>query len=160
MNIRALSTCLFIACGLWACTQTSPEVTADPAMPLLAEGAVVFTMGESEEVPAFAVDTQEPTPAMLEAARSGDPEAMRDAAANLSTCHAAKTCPGYGACTGWSALAYCNDTCTKRCCHDGPACNEPDIGGTVYRERYRICFNSAGASCTEWNLQAQYVCGC
>jgi hypothetical protein len=148
MTIRALGVCLFIAC-LWACTQAPPEAPAEQTS----------TLGD--EAPIFAVAaTREPTPAMLEAALSGDPVAMSAAASLLGTCHAATTCPGYGACTSWSTLAYCNDTCTKRCCHDGPSCNEPDIGGTVYRQRYRVCFNPAGASCTEWNIQSEYVCGC
>jgi hypothetical protein len=156
MNIRALAVCLLAACGLLACTQAPPEPPAEPAAGLLDEEAV------AAPVEAFI----EPTPAMLQAALSGDPVAMRDAAASLSTCHAPTTCTGYGSCSGWSAYSFCNATCGPLQCicnpHADPTCDGTfDIlRGRNYFESYRVCFNSAGQSCTEWRQSISTYCGC
>lgn len=148
MTIRGLAVYLFTTCGLWACTQAPPEVTAD-------ESAL-----SAQQAPALASPAiEQPTPEMLRAALSGDPDAMRDAIVNVGTCHTATTCPGFDSCSSWSSLSQCGDTCTQQCCHDR-LCNEPDIGGTVYSEQFRVCFNSLGASCTEWAISSRFVCGC
>jgi hypothetical protein len=150
MTTRTAAMFLLITGNVLACRQAPAESPVDPAASAPYEEAL------ATPVPAFEV----PTPQMLQAALSGDPEAMRAAATSVAGCHAATTCPGYGACSGWSARTQCNDNCTRRCCHDGPACNEPDFGGTVYHQRYRVCFNPAGAACTEWSISSSYVCGC
>lgn len=150
MTIRTLAVYLFTICGICACTQAPPAATSEQVSPL-----------RDEQPPAFIAATIEaPTPEMLRAALSGDPEAMRNAIPAAGTCHTATTCPGFGSCTVWSAFSFCGDTCTKRCCHDAPICHEPDIGGTIFNERFRVCFNPAGASCTEWGIQSSVVCGC
>lgn len=160
MSIKMLTVCLSITCSLWACAPAAPDVpTAEVPTPAeLQVQAQEEARGELLEPALEVIDA--PTPAMLKAALAEDPEAMREAAAALGTCHTSTTCPGYGSCTGWSTPGYCSDTCSARCCHDGPSCNEPDIGGRVYKESFRVCFNAAGASCTEWSVTSTYVCGC
>jgi hypothetical protein len=144
MTIKGLAFYLFSTCALFACSLSRPPLTAEQEAALTAPAT-----------PAI----EEPTPAMLQAALSGDPETMREAITNVGSCHTATTCPGFGSCSGWSAFSFCGDTCTKRCCHDS-RCFEPDIGGNVFNEQYRVCFDAAGASCTEWNITSHFVCGC
>jgi len=155
MTIRAFAVSLFTTCVLCACTQ------APPAAP--ATTSEQTSSLSDEQAPAFLPAVLEaPTPAMLRAALSGDQEAMRNAIPAAGTCHTATTCPAFPSCTGWSGFAFCGDTCTKRCCHDR-LCNEPDTGGTVFNEQFRVCFTSAGSagpSCTEWATQSQTLCGC
>lgn len=142
--IKRLALHLFATCTLWACSQGQPPLSAEQASALTAPAT-----------PAV----EEPTPAMLAAALTGDPEKMAAAITNVGSCHTASTCPGFASCTNWSAASECGDSCTKRCCHDS-RCTEPDVGGTIFSESFRVCFNSAGASCTEWAISSAFVCGC
>ena len=83
-----------------------------------------------------------------------------DAVTNAGTCHIANTCPDrYFDCRDWSTPAYCDDTCTKPCCHDA-ACNEPDMSGIVYKEQSRTCYSEEGNTCIQWRIQSAFVCGC
>ncbi len=78
---------------------------------------------------------------------------------------------GYQACTGWSAYYDCGTP--TACLAAMPACRvcyPRDVNGEVYceshsgyrepRNRYRVCLNPAGASCTEYQLLYNVVCDC
>lgn len=150
MSIRALAVSLFTTFAIWGCTQAPPAVTSEQESSL-----------SDVQVPELALAVGEaPSPAMLEAALSGDPEAMLAVMPHAGTCHAATTCPGFGSCASWSSLAVCSTSCTTRCCHDAPLCNEPDVGGTIKSQQFRVCFDASGASCTEWRITSRSVCGC
>ena len=87
-----------------------------------------------------------------------------------SACNSTTPCPPeYGSCAGWSAYSNCGDgICgTFKFCGDPPWCYEPDLcfGPALYqeRERFRVCFNSTGQSCTEYQRLVPSVptsCGC
>jgi hypothetical protein len=159
MIIRALTVCLFITCGLVACTQVPTEPPTDPA-------ALVPDEGDPDEAAVLAPIEAgiAPTPAMLEAALLGDPEAMAAAVAPLGACHASSTCTGYGSCSGWSAQTLCNTQCGPGVCFCkpwlDPGCQEDEPRGRDYYESYRVCFNAAGQSCTEWKQNITLFCGC
>lgn len=86
-----------------------------------------------------------------------------------AACHGSVSCqPTYGSCAAWSSYFTCGDPyCANRpscgacncdefgICHCGfgPARNVPS-------ERYRVCFDSSGNSCTEWQSLTVYNCGC
>lgn len=94
-----------------------------------------------------------PTPAMLEAARTGDPAAMANAVTPKS-CTADFTCPPqYGACTGWSSGVWCDEVCLSTLCAEG-------LNGKDYFNSYRICFDSGQNPCTEWRTTWLPICGC
>jgi hypothetical protein len=77
---------------------------------------------------------------------------------------------GYGSCAAWSAvydcgdLSACNDLgCPRRVCYG----TTRDSCTTVYEgstsqgtNRYRVCFNAAGESCTEYEKSSRLICGC
>lgn len=151
MSIRTLAVILLTTCGIWGCMQAPPAATSEQ------ESAVMEV-----QAPELALAVVEaPTLAMLQAALSGDPEAMRDAIPADGSCHAATTCPtSFGSCGGWSALAECSTSCTRPCCHDAPLCHEPDVGGTIKWQQFRVCFDGSGASCTEWHITSRSICGC
>ncbi|HMG57035.1 MAG TPA: hypothetical protein VK601_26230 [Kofleriaceae bacterium] len=146
MTIRGLAVCLFTTFGLFACAQSPPAATADQQSAL------------SSPAPTLPPGLEQPTPAMLRAALSGDPDAMRNEILDVGSCHTITTCPGFSVCTDWSSPAFCGDTCGVHCCHD-PNCNEPDTGGNVFSEQSRVCFGGP-SPCTEWNVTAHFVCGC
>lgn len=84
-------------------------------------------------------------------------------------CHSTTPCPPeYGACSAWSVPEECGDpTCgTYKFCGDPPFCEEPNLcfGPATYtqKEKFRVCFNAAQQSCTEWAqvLPAVPTCGC
>ena len=152
MTIKALAFSLFATFGVVACTQAPPPPSSEQMM----------SMTELDVPPALPAAFGDATPEMLRAALSNDPEAMAAAIPSLGSCHAPFTCGAeFGSCGSWSSFSFCGNSCTKRCCHDAPLCNEPDIGGTVVNERFQVCWNSARtASCTNWQTQSQNVCGC
>jgi len=137
MIIRLLAVCLFTVCSFLGCTQPAREATA--------------------ERESLVQDTQAPTPVASEI----EPQlSLGEAIPSSGTCHAPVTCgPEYSRCNPWSVLSYCDDTCTKRCCHDAQ-CNEPDMSGTVFRQQVRQCLNNANQSCFEWRVLSEFVCGC
>ena len=149
MRIRALAICLFAVLGILGCTQAPAPTVAEQGSSLSDEPAAGLA----------ALTAEQPTPEMLRAALSGDPAAMRDAIPLAGTCHTATTCPGFASCTNWSGFAACGFVCNAHCCHDR-LCNEPDLAGGPIDEQFRVCFNPAGQSCTEWNVQSTFSCGC
>jgi len=151
MTIKTLAFFLITAFALIACTQAPPPASSEQVM----------SMTELDIPPALPAGLGDATPEMLRAALSNDPDAMAAAIPSLGSCHAAFTCDAsFASCGTWSSFSFCGDSCTKRCCHDAPICNEPDIGGTVVNQRFQVCFNSAGVACTNWQTQSRNVCGC
>jgi len=82
-------------------------------------------------------------------------------------CHSTTPCgSAYGACANWSGFSNCGDPF----CGAGLGCGECDEWGHCeaygpamkqLRERYRVCFNPLGQSCTEYQLAATTgACGC
>lgn len=85
-------------------------------------------------------------------------------AVKSGACHDTTPCPTeYGSCGSWSAYSDCGDPwCgVYRFCG---SCPETWCFGEATRqnqERYRVCFNSTGQSCTEWQRISTVVgCGC
>ncbi|QSQ19814.1 hypothetical protein JY651_31595 [Pyxidicoccus parkwayensis] len=88
---------------------------------------------------------------------------------NYNQCVAA----GYASCNAWSANTACGDTtcdpeyglspCFRRDCTEGPCQNIP-LGATFQSvQKFRVCFNPQGQSCTEWLVLQDFQrtkCGC
>lgn len=83
-----------------------------------------------------------------------------------ATCHGWVSCqPNYPSCAGWSGFIY---ACGEPQCLLGPYCVEcteescpteaPYVSAPV--ERFRVCFDQFGNSCTEWQLVDYPACGC
>lgn len=91
-----------------------------------------------------------------------------------SACHSTAPCPAeYDSCASWSSYSNCGDPYCgiyRYCCADlGPTGPQPNIpncelfGDALrqYRERYRVCFNASGQSCTEYQRTSVVAgCGC
>lgn len=84
-----------------------------------------------------------------------------------TTCNSTTPCgSSYGACTNWSGFSACGDPF----CGSAAGCGECDEWGRCeyygpairqFLERYRVCFNSLGESCTEYQRSASTgPCGC
>ncbi|MEA2563664.1 MAG: hypothetical protein QOH06_5168 [Acidobacteriota bacterium] len=84
-----------------------------------------------------------------------------------AACHSTTPCgSAYGACANWSSFSDCGD----QFCGAALGCGECDEWGHCeaygpalkqLRERYRVCFNQLGQSCTEYQLAASTGgCGC
>lgn len=138
--MRILATVIVACLGLGACSaqpesvQELQESFANPPPPI---ELVIAT-----------------TPSMLSAALTGDPEAMRVAAAFESeACGAASTCPGYGSCGTWSSWNICDEVCSAEVC---------GFAKYVYQTQhsYRVCFNAAQQACTERRLNMFRYCDC
>ena len=86
-----------------------------------------------------------------------------------AACHGSVSCqPAYGSCASWSAYVTCGEPYCANQPHCG-ACNCDEFGicycgfgpaRNVPYERYRVCFDSSGNSCTEWQSLVVYTCGC
>lgn len=156
MTSRSLSLFAVLICSLaiWGCTQSAREPTGEP----------VYFVSEApdpdEQLPALAAADESALEALGRAAETNDPDVMEAALAALGTCHAPATCTGIVACSNWSPLVACDSNCPKRCCHDGPACNEPDFGGTITRERFRKCWTAQNVECFEFSHSTVNICGC
>jgi hypothetical protein len=167
LKIRTFIVSLAVACSLGACTAAAPE--PEPGPDVTAPGLDVTAPGDEEAAPAAEERIIAPTPEMLDAALFGDPEAMA-AVVPLSGCQAPSTCPSqYGSCSGWSNWAQCSLSCNSNpwCgCGpehpDEPPCepNPYETSALVTSNRFRVCFNSQGQSCTEWNRGFSSYCGC
>jgi len=161
MIMPVRSAVLAAVCSLAACTAAPHEPPAgDPGTAI----ATPADPGDTTATIARAVIA--PTPAMLAAALSNDPDAMRDAAAaTAGTCQAATTCPSqFASCTAWSTPALCNETCGATYCICRPVwqCEgePPEPRGTQTYNAFRVCFDANRNSCTEWTNTTTSFCGC
>lgn len=86
-----------------------------------------------------------------------------------AACHGTVSCqPDYPSCASWSTYSNCGDPY----CGSGPRCGEctcdewghcfcgPGPAWRQSRERFRVCFDSLGNSCTEWQTFTSVSCGC
>lgn len=85
-----------------------------------------------------------------------------------ASCHGTVSCqPNFPSCASWSAYSDCGTAY----CGNGPKCGECEwIEGHLFcgpgpawrqsRERFRVCFDQYGNSCTEWQQTLQITCGC
>lgn len=125
----------------------------------------------SEELGAIPDGTQL-SPEMMSAVLAKVPKPTEEMLQPAAACMSTKTCTnlGYGSCGSWSTvyncgtLSTCNptDTACKECAYS------PDIGAVECdylggqnqgKNRYRVCFNTAGQSCTEYEYTTTKVCG-
>ena len=136
--------CSLIACAVVACTGASSE-PGDKAQP---ETKV--------EIQASSVGiVVPPTPAMLAAALTDDPDANPDVMI-ASGCQAPVTCPSFVSASDWSAFTWCDDYC------DGGIGCPPEEGdhGQVIFQSSRLTRDAFGNFCTEWRLETVPICGC
>lgn len=84
--------------------------------------------------------------------------------AAAGACHWVGPCgPEYGACTSWSSANYCD---AAYCSSHEYGCGEPEgpawgPGWVQPSETYRVCFNSLGQPCTEYqHYWVNLGCGC
>lgn len=83
-----------------------------------------------------------------------------------AACHSTTPCgSAYASCAGWSSYADCGDLFCGTGMGCGSNCNpfKPCFGPALqqWRERFRVCFNEFGQSCTEWQrVVLTYECGC
>jgi hypothetical protein len=166
MTIRSRAVVIAIACGLCACSGAvqdplagrAPEATTSAAVPQELAAVATPLYINRAMIP--------PTPAMLKAALSGDPDAMRDAiATTATTCQASSSCPAqFGSCSGWSTPSMCSSTCgapfclchpLKNCLDEPPEPREVDTFNS-----FRVCFDSTQHGCTEWSNTTSQFCGC
>lgn len=82
-------------------------------------------------------------------------------------CHSTTPCgSAYGSCAGYSSYSDCGDpVCglTMGCgeCDEWGHCQAAGQGLKQLKERYRVCFNSTGQSCTEYQrTQVTLSCEC
>lgn len=93
------------------------------------------------------------------------PSWARSGLAKADACHSTTPCGAeYGSCASWSGYTDCDEPLCGiyRWCGD---CGDPfgcwDLATRQRRERFRVCFNSLGQSCTEWqNTLVLVACGC
>ena len=84
--------------------------------------------------------------------------------ADAPACHSTTPCgSGYPSCAGWSGYSDCGDPFCgiyRYCgedCEPGIPCPGPALRQS--QERFRVCFNAQGQSCTEYQ-RSVYVLGC
>jgi hypothetical protein len=165
MSTRAFAV-IALVCGLAACTTaaTDPPAGRAPAPVSATVMEMAATVDQAPAVVARAVIA--PTPEMLKAAMSNDPDAMREAVvATSGTCQAAVTCPSqFGSCSGWSTPTTCDQTCGASFCLCRPIrlCegDPPEPRGTQTINSFRVCFDANQNACTEWTNTTTSFCGC
>src|SRR5690348_17053133 len=122
MSITARIVIVAVACIACACTTSPRQPPTEQSEPERIAASPVAA--STDDAPLF-VGRQVivPTEAMLRAALSNDPDAMREAAATTAVagCQASSTCPAqFGSCTNWSTPALCNETCGTGVCFCKP----------------------------------------
>jgi hypothetical protein len=162
MIIRARAIVIALVCGVCACTAAphdppvsraaDPDPIADPA-------------AATDDTPAYITRMFiPPTAEMARAAQANDLEAMRDAVAFDTTCHATSSCPSqFGSCSGWSASTLCSSVCNIGVCLCKPiiSCTDPpETKGRDTYNAFRVCFDSNQNGCTEWLNTSVTTCGC
>ena len=167
MTIRSRAVVIALACGLGACEaagQTSQAPPADPAPPGASSMEVQSPTDDTTLTIPRAVIA--PTPEMLRAALTNDPDAMRDAVvATAATCQASSSCPAqFASCGSWSTPSLCSETCGAPLCRCMPIrlCDgePPEPRGTDTFNSFRVCFDSNANACTEWSSTTSTFCGC
>lgn len=101
------------------------------------------------------------------------PAASAEAGINVMTdfsvaCHSTTPCGStyYGSCANYSSYTDCGDpTCGLAIgcgeCDEWGHCQAAGPGIKQLRERYRVCFNPQGQSCTEYQRTSSVLqCGC
>jgi hypothetical protein len=85
-----------------------------------------------------------------------------------AACHGTVSCqPAYPSCASWSGYSGCGTPY----CGNGAHCGDceyiegkefcgPGPAWKSYLERFRVCFNALGQSCTEWQQVNNSWCGC
>jgi hypothetical protein len=83
-----------------------------------------------------------------------------------AACHSTTPCgSAYPSCASWSGYSNCDDPFCGFANHCGEECPEfgpcPGPAMRQRQERYRVCFNAQGQSCTEYQLTLLNLgCGC
>ncbi|MCP3138745.1 hypothetical protein [Pyxidicoccus xibeiensis] len=85
-------------------------------------------------------------------------------ASNVNSC----VNSGFSSCGTWSAFATCSAACTGRVCKicepggggEGPYCEFAGWQRKEEQNRFRVCFNNRGQSCTEYELSSFLDCEC
>lgn len=98
------------------------------------------------------------TPEMIDAALNNKP--LPISTAQLEACHHPTPCPPeYGSCASWSSSYTCGYTVDECSCVKctGAGCFVGNLQTTT-TESYRVCFNTAGQSCTEYTNSASSLC--
>lgn len=149
---------MIVLLGLAACGQVQPpeQVTDD-------QTADLTTTSVSSELRFSA-----PTPEMLAAALTGDPDRMAAAIPLAAACHAPSTCPAqFGSCGTWSSFSSCGSSfCTGGCVRP-PKCSPSNLNCEFSQqfgrtsESFQVCFDAARNGCTQWRNQTAVTgCGC
>jgi hypothetical protein len=179
MIIASRAAALAAAFSLWACTQAPPRdppadrpPALDPVVDPIVDPVVDPVVSAAPEAltdEAAAFTTRRflaPSPELLKAALTNDPDIMRDAViATASTCQAASTCPAqFGSCGSWSTPSLCSETCGAPLCVCRPIrqCEgePPEPRGTDTFNSFRVCFDPSHNACTEWSSTTSTFCGC
>lgn len=82
-----------------------------------------------------------------------------------TACHSTTSCqPAYPSCASWSSYSSCDAPFCGTGNRCGLGCPNPGFcpgPATIDRlERFRVCFDQFGNSCTEWQVTTLTVCGC
>jgi hypothetical protein len=82
-----------------------------------------------------------------------------------AACHSTTPCgTAYPSCGSWSGYANCDDPLCSAAANCGNPCTGPLCFGPAVRqfqERFRVCFNASGQSCTEYQQTFPVLhCGC
>lgn len=84
-----------------------------------------------------------------------------------AACHGSVSCqPNYPSCASWSGYSNCGDPfcgigpCGECFCEFGRCFCEKGPALKQSRERFRVCFDQFGNSCTEWQQTLISSCGC
>jgi hypothetical protein len=81
-------------------------------------------------------------------------------------CHSTTPCgSAYGSCATWSTYSSCGDpfcglSTSCRECDEWGQCTAAGPAMRQFRERYRVCFNALGESCTEYQRTTSGAGGC
>jgi hypothetical protein len=99
--------------------------------------------------------------------QAGSEAGLKVVTAFAAACHSTTPCgSAYGACANYSSYSDCGDpVCglVMGCgaCDEWGHCQAAGQGMKQLRERYRVCFNELGQSCTEYQrTQTSLGCGC
>jgi hypothetical protein len=155
--IRVPAAVIIVTCGLCACITANQDHVSR-----MSDTADTVSVDENTSLHINEAMIT-PTPEMLKAALTNNPDAMRDAMVNTATgCHGSTICPSqFASCTNWSTSSLCDANCITTKCSVGH-----DPGDTApFREKdefnsFRICFDSNQNACTEFSHTTTFICAC